>query len=187
MREEERNIPMQASTRIASSFMPEYSRSMKAVSHLASGLHSEVVLLVRSPLEDSALGVHLPALALTRADNNINSVCLMLLDRALLNLVAGHVLVGDDLGAVDGESLDLVGNNTVDSLTAESINGLLNQGSDLIVLLACNENDMVTISLGSHKLKKKGMQDRDLHPDTNVGCVGGLLSKLRKLKPRKRS
>jgi hypothetical protein len=124
--------------------------------YLASSLHSEVVLLIGSPFEDSALSVHFPALALSSAHNHINSVCLMRLDAAFLNLVSWHILVGDDLGSVDGESLDLVRDNTVDSLAAESINSLLDQGSDLIVLLACKSHaNSKTQNVCSHFTRKK--------------------------------
>mmetsp|Transcript_1096 Transcript_1096/g.2532 ORF Transcript_1096/g.2532 Transcript_1096/m.2532 type:complete len:213 (+) Transcript_1096:829-1467(+) len=50
--------------------------------------------------------------------------------------MARHVLVCDDLGAVDGEPLDLVRHHAVHGLAAEVVDRLLDQGGDLVVLLA---------------------------------------------------
>lgn len=105
--------------------------------HLAGSLHLEVVLLVRRALENSALGVKLPALALASAHNNVNGIRLVPLNGALLNLVARHVFVGNDLRAINGEPFDLMGHDTVHSLAAKGVNALLDQRSDFIVLLAC--------------------------------------------------
>eukprot|EP00961_Rhodomonas_salina_P039880 536124-Rhodomonas_salina.1 len=52
----------------------------------------------------------------TSGDDDVDGVGLVGLEGGLLDLVAGHVLVCDHLGAVRGEALQLVRHNAVDRL-----------------------------------------------------------------------
>lgn len=131
--------------------------------HLAGSLHLEVVLLVRRALENSALGVKLPALALASTHNNVNGIRLMPLNGAFLNLVARHVFVGYDLRAINGEPFDLMGHDTVHSLAAKSVHALLDQRSDFVVLLACVQKGISpTLSRKSSTLYASRLEARSL-------------------------
>mmetsp|Transcript_55201 Transcript_55201/g.81068 ORF Transcript_55201/g.81068 Transcript_55201/m.81068 type:complete len:231 (-) Transcript_55201:166-858(-) len=119
---------------------------------LTCRLHLEIVLVVGSALEDSALGVELAALALARRHHYIHSVGLVGLESALLHGVPGHVFVGDDLGTVSGETLDLVGHHAIHRLAAVCVDTLLKKGRDLRVLLAGlkHADDDIASGLAGH-------------------------------------